>query len=142
MKLTIDVADEIIVQIVARHPECSVIDTVQNLMRSAIVGESKPATLRNIRYKKNDVAHKMAHELLTHVLKELPAAKTFRALDVADKYFGDRLAKDDRGLRSSLGIHFGRVCDAHRKEAASGTKVIVPDTNLARGACFYVTLIG
>lgn len=142
MKLTIDVADEIVVQIVARNPECSIIETVQNLVRSAIVGESKPATLRNTRYKKNDVAHKMAQELLTHVLNELPVARTFRALEVADKHFGDRLAKNNRGLRSSLGIHFGRLCNAHHKAAASGTKVIVPDTNLTRGACFYVTLLG
>lgn len=137
MKLTIEIDDADVAQLMAQQPARSLTEIIGELVSNAVTACSK-STLE-LREKKQEDAETFAAELVTYLLANKPEGKFFSSILEARDLFGSRLPPNDRALHSAICIQFGRECRTHRELAASGTRVIV-DTTLARGARFRVEI--
>jgi hypothetical protein len=137
MQFTVNIEDADVVRLMTRHPDRALTEIVKSLIADYVSDVPPPSKKDSIKdsikenaARKKEKADTMARQLLDHVLETKPVgSRAFRPMDAATELFGD-LMHDDIPLRTSIGISFPRHCEAHRKAARSGDKVVVLDESV------------
>lgn len=132
MQFTVNIEDADVVRLMTRHPDRALTEIVNSLVADYLndMPPVKRNSLKGRTSTKKAKADKMARQLLDHVLETKPVgSRAFRPMDVATELFGD-LMHNDIPLRTSIGISFPRHCEAHRKAARAGDKVVVLDETI------------
>lgn len=133
MQFTVNIDDAGVVRLMTRHPDRALTEIVSSLIADYLNDMPPPVKRNSLKGRtsaKKAKADTMARQLLEHVLETKPVgSRAFRPMDAATELFGD-LMHDDIPLRTSIGISFPRHCEAQRKAARSGDKVVVLDETI------------